>query len=62
LLFKQDTVLASALAWLRAGRSKELRIAIMAITTRSSIRVNPRWIGTALMTAGSIKAISYQIA
>lgn len=40
MLLMQEMVLARSRALLNAGRSMEARIAMMAITTRSSIRVN----------------------
>src|ERR1043166_9255069 len=40
LLFRQAVRLAFSFALARAGRSRPARIAMMAITTRSSIRVN----------------------
>jgi hypothetical protein len=41
MLFLQRTPFACALALLKAGNSIPARIAMIAITTRSSIRVNP---------------------
>src|SRR5437016_6210649 len=38
-LFRQAVVCPLALAWANAGKSRDARMAIMAITTRSSIRV-----------------------
>src|SRR6478609_2552091 len=46
LLFKQATALAFCFALDKAGKSIAARIAMMAITTNSSMRVNPpvdRW-------------------
>ena len=42
MLFRQAVWLAICLARAKAGSSIEARIAMMAMTTNSSMRVNPR--------------------
>src|SRR6266498_3349642 len=50
-LFKHAMAWALALARARAGRSRPARIAMMAITTRSSIRVKP-WANAPVTSPG----------
>jgi hypothetical protein len=51
-LFKQVIRFALALALLSTGNSKAARIAMTAITTNSSISVNPVFVVMALLTQG----------
>jgi hypothetical protein len=41
VLLRQTVFLAAALAWAKTGKRMAAKIAMIAITTRSSIRVNP---------------------
>jgi hypothetical protein len=51
VLLKQDVAFAAAFAWAKTGNRMAARIAIIAITTKSSIRVKPlRFVVTMIET------------